>query len=110
MFLEPILQAFPAVLGSFLAIAWTVVGVKTVGRIRVEHDLRAAAGSLQSLTHLLDGFIGNSLVGPSVQSQYRRFQRLPPPRSGYFGCNSLAWPTSRPYQATPAFNRGLWAA
>src|SRR5713226_3777313 len=29
---------------------------------------------------------------------------------GYLGCNSLDWPTIRPYQATPAFNCGLCAA
>src|SRR5713226_3926599 len=52
VFLEPLLQAFPTVLRGFFVIAGTVVGIETVARFGIHHDLRRIPGGLERRAHL----------------------------------------------------------
>src|SRR5207245_2969402 len=72
--LEPVQQAFPAVLGFVLAVAGAIIGVEGVRRVRVHDDLPGLPRFLEGLTHPLDRLDPDASVGPTVPAPDGRLQ------------------------------------
>src|SRR5450830_550633 len=74
MLFEPFQGAFPAVFGSFLAVAGAVVGMEGMRRVGVDHELRGTGGlraGRQRGLHALHGVQRNAGIGAAVQAQHR---------------------------------------
>src|SRR6266542_2737456 len=68
--LEPFPQSLPAILCLILAIAWTVVGIEPMRRIRVHHDFRGTFYCLQRCPHPFDGIQRDAFVCAAVEAQH----------------------------------------
>ena len=106
-------QRFQPSRAASSAVAGAIVGMKGMGRVGIDDELREPPGGgtcpTQRRLHLINRVDRDARVGTAVQAEHsgpqlrRDVHRAP-------GLQRAAAPTRRPYQATPAFTAGLCAS
>src|SRR5262249_30988385 len=72
--LEPVLQLLPAVLGGLLVVRGSVIGMETMVRFGIHHDLARLVRVLGPFFPLRDGAQRDPAAFPAIEAQNRRFQ------------------------------------